>query len=78
MTALDGRTPPALLALSPADACHVLRLDAFRAGHPEWVIGSGTGFWQARMSEPDAETIITRYSLSELLDKLEGREPPPG
>lgn len=49
----------------------VLRLHAFRAAHPEVIIGDG-GFevWQARIPEPDGEQIISRYTLLELLDKL--------
>ena len=55
----------------PTDACHVHRLDIFRTEHPEWVIGPGTGYWQARMNEPRAETVVTRYTLGELLDELD-------
>jgi hypothetical protein len=49
----------------------VLRLHAFRAAHPEVIIGDG-GFevWQARIPEPDGERIISRYTLRELLDEL--------
>jgi transcriptional regulator with XRE-family HTH domain len=31
----------------------------------------GFGTWQARIPEPDGETVITRYTLRELLDKLD-------
>jgi phage head maturation protease len=31
----------------------------------------GFGTVQARIPEPDGETVITRYSLRELLDKLD-------
>jgi hypothetical protein len=50
----------------------LLRLQAFRAAHPEVVIGDG-GFrvWQARIPEPDGERIISRHTLRELLDKLD-------
>ena len=35
------------------------------------IIGSGGfGTWQARIPEPHGETVITRYTLRELLDKL--------
>ena len=46
----------------------MLRLQAFRAVHPEVIIGDGGfGVWQARISEPDGERIISRYALRELL-----------
>jgi hypothetical protein len=50
----------------------VLRLQAFRVAHPEVIIGDG-GFevWQARIPEPHGEHVISRYTLRELLDKLD-------
>jgi hypothetical protein len=56
------------------------RLAAFRAAHPEVVIGD-LGFgkvWQARISEENGETVITRYTLRELLGKLDSMYPPGG
>jgi hypothetical protein len=36
------------------------------------VIGTGEfGTWQARIPEPDGETIIVRHRLAEVLDKLD-------
>ena len=50
----------------------LLRLARFRAAHPEVIIGDGGfGTVQARIPEPDGETVITRYMLSELLDRLD-------
>ena len=50
----------------------LLRLARFRAAHPEVIIGDGGfGTVQARIPEPDGETVITRYTLSELLDRLD-------
>jgi hypothetical protein len=47
------------------------RLRQFRAGHPDVLVGDGGfGTWQALIPEPDGETVITRYTLRELLDKL--------
>ena len=42
------------------------------AAHPEVIIGDG-GFRtvQARLPEPDGETVITGYTLGELLDRLD-------
>ena len=50
----------------------VLRLQAFRAAHPEVIIGDfGFGVWQARIPIPQGEHVISRYTLRELLDKLD-------
>ena len=50
----------------------LLRLSRFRDAHPDVIIGDG-GFstFQARIPEPDGETVITRYMLRELLDRLD-------
>jgi hypothetical protein len=54
----------------------VLRLQAFRAAHPEVIIGDGGfGVWQARVPEPNGEHVISRYTLRELLDKLDELTP---
>lgn len=58
--------------LVPDEPDQVPRLDRFRAEHPDVIIGSGGfGTWQARIPEPSGETVITRYRLVELIDKLE-------
>jgi hypothetical protein len=50
----------------------VLRLEAFRTAHPEVIIGDGGfGTVQARIPQPAGEIVITRYRLTELLDKLD-------
>ena len=50
----------------------LLRLARFRAAYPEVIIGDGGfGTVQARIPEPDGETVITRYTLRELLDRLD-------
>ncbi len=50
----------------------VLRLQAFRAEHPEVIIGDfGFGVWQARIPKPNGEHVISRFTLRELLDKLD-------
>ena len=57
--------------LLPAEPGEVFRLAAFRAAHPEVIIGDGGfGMWQARIPEPDGETVTTRRTLRELLDRL--------
>jgi hypothetical protein len=59
------------LELAPKEPDQVLRLHHFRQDHPEVVVGDGGfGTFQARIPEPHGETVITRYSLRELLDKL--------
>jgi hypothetical protein len=65
---VSGR-PPQRLADDEKD--RVPRLLAFRAAHPEVIIGDGGfGTWQARIPEPNGETVTTRYTLRELLDRL--------
>jgi hypothetical protein len=61
------------LRLAVADEDQVMRLAAFRAAHPEVVIGDlgFGGVWQARFPAPDGETTITRHMLCQLLDKLD-------
>ena len=47
-------------------------LDAFRAAHPDVLIGGGEfGTYQAIIPEENGETIVVRYTLRELLDKLD-------
>jgi hypothetical protein len=60
------------LWLAREEPDQVLRLQAFRAGHPEVIIGDGGfGVWQARIPKPHGEHVISRYMLRELLDKLD-------
>lgn len=61
-----------VLGIVPDEPDQMLRLARFRRDHPEVVIGDGGfGTMQARIPEPSGETVITRYTLRELLDKLE-------
>ncbi len=63
---------PARLGLVPDEPDQVARLLEFRAAHPDVIIGSGGfGTWQARIPEENGETVTTRYTLRELLDKLD-------
>jgi hypothetical protein len=49
----------------------LVRLRQFRAGHPDVLIGDGGfGTWQALIPEVNGETVVTRYTLRELLDRL--------
>ena len=62
----------AALRLAREEPGQVLRLQAFRAAHPEVIIGDGGfGVWQARIPEPNGEQVISRYTLRELLDRLD-------
>jgi len=61
----------AALRLVRHELDQVPRLQAFRAAHPEVIIGDwGFGVWQARIPKPNGEHVIGRYTLRELLDKL--------
>ncbi len=55
-----------------AEPDQVRRLQRFRAAHPDVVIGDGGfGTWQARIPEENGEMVTTRYTLRELLDRLD-------
>ena len=72
MSAFRARLAAAALGIAPDEPDQVLRLGRFRGEHPDVIIGDGGfGTWQARIPEPDGETVITRYTLRELLDKLD-------
>ncbi len=64
--------------LAPAEIDQLYRLERFRDAHPDVIIGDGGfGVWQARIPEPNGETITSRHTLRELLDRLDeltGRE----
>jgi hypothetical protein len=61
----------AALGIAPDEPDQVIRLGRFREEHPDVIIGDGGfGTWQARIPESHGETVITRYTLRELPDKL--------
>ena len=51
----------------------LFRLSQFRARNPSIVINrdAGFGFWQAWIPVSNGGTVITRYVLQDLLDKLD-------
>jgi hypothetical protein len=60
------------LRLMADEPCQVARLQLFRAAHQDVIIGRGEfGTWQARIPEPNGETVVTRHTLKPLLDKLD-------
>ena len=67
---MSGPVRP-MLRLVPDEPDQVPRLARFRGQHPGILIREGTGYWQAQIPEPAGETVITRYTLRELLDKLD-------
>ena len=71
-----------LRLMQGGDVDQVVRLARFKAAHPEVIVGDGGfGTMQARIPEENGETVVTRYSLRELLDKLDelaSEEPGPG
>jgi len=67
-----ARSPLTCPLLRTADEPgQILRLDQFRRDHADVTIGAGNGWWQALIPEPDGERVITRYTLRDLLDKLD-------
>jgi hypothetical protein len=63
---------PALSVVAGGEPDQMPRLRAFRQQYPELVIGTlgFGGAWQARIPERDGETVLTRYLLKDLLDRL--------
>ena len=59
------------LRTAPDELDQVVRLNRFRSEHQGIVIVAGEGWWQGRVPEAKGETVITRYALRELLDKLD-------
>jgi hypothetical protein len=60
---------PALRLTHEAHAT-LIRLEQFQRAHPGIEIQSGLRFWQAIVPEDSGSTIITRYTLTVLLDRL--------
>ena len=72
MSAFSARLTATTLGIAPDELDQIVRLSRFRVEHPDVIIGDGGfGTWQARIPELDGETVITRYILRELLDKLD-------
>jgi hypothetical protein len=60
------------LYLLPDEPDQVPRLARFRAAHPDVIIGAGEfGIWQARIPEKNGETVTCRYTLKDLLNRLD-------
>jgi hypothetical protein len=60
------------VGLGAEDLGQLLRLQLFRQRHPDVIIGDGGfGTIQARIPELSGETVVTRYRLDELLDRLD-------
>jgi len=55
----------------PDYADQVPRREAYEAAHPDVKITYHGGWWQAVIPEDAGETVISRYELKALLDKLE-------
>jgi hypothetical protein len=64
-------TRPALRAI-PNEPDQLPRLQEFQAAHPDVIIGTGEfSTWQARIHADNGETVTTRCTLKDLLDKLD-------
>ncbi len=71
MSGFHGRPTGPGLGTGQDELGQMLRLRRFREKNPDVIIGDGGfGTWQARIPAADGETVITRYRLGELLDKL--------
>jgi hypothetical protein len=68
----SGRLSRPSLHVPPDEPDQVLRLERFREEHPDVIIATGEfGTWQARIPQPVGETVTTRYTLRDLLDRLD-------
>jgi hypothetical protein len=72
---LDGRTghvtyTPAI-RLTHEDHATLVRLERFQREHSGVEVHSGLGYWQAIIPEDTGSTIVTRYTLTVLLDRLD-------
>jgi hypothetical protein len=70
MITMDGFRGPAR-RLVPDELEQVICLARFRQAYPGVMVGAGRGWWQAVIPEPNGEQLITRYTLGQLLDKLD-------
>jgi len=59
-----------MLAIAPEELGQLVRLHQFREQYPQVIIGPiSRRAWQACIPEPDdGETVVTRRTLSDLLD----------
>ena len=64
-------------SLMPDELDQVLRLNRYRRDHPGVTVCHGPGYWQAQIPQHNSETVITRYQLKDLLDKLDTLTGPP-
>ena len=67
---MDGHPRPAR-RLVPDELEQVMRLARFRQAHPGVIVGAGRGWWQAVIPAANGEQVITRYTLGQLLDRLD-------
>lgn len=67
---MSGLVRPALRTV-PDEPDQVMRLARFREQHPGIRVIAGLGWWQGQVPEANGETVITRYTLRELLDQLD-------
>lgn len=55
----------------------VPRRQAFEAAHPEVEITYHGPYWKAVITEEAGQTVVTRYELKDVLDKLEALDQEP-
>jgi hypothetical protein len=69
---------PAIVRGEPEYPDQVPRRLAYEAAHPDVKILYLGPYWQAIISEDDGDTIVVRYHLETLLDRLEEMDGSPG
>jgi hypothetical protein len=70
---MNDDTRPARLRAVEGEHEHdqVPRLLRFREAHPDVKVEYRPPAWQAIIPQPNGETVITRYNLKAILDKLD-------
>jgi hypothetical protein len=66
-----GRHPGLRAVPGGQDPDQVPRLLRFREQHPDVTIDFLPPAWQAVIHQPNGETVIARYQLRQLLDRLD-------
>jgi hypothetical protein len=59
------------VSVHAADDVALIRREQLCTANSDLRVIAGTGYWQALITEPRGMTVITRYQLGELLDRVE-------
>ena len=54
----------------PATVAALIRREQLLATNPNLRIRAGTGYWQAEIDELHGQTVVTRFGLDQLCDRV--------